>query len=242
MNEEWKPSKEDIEWTVGHLETIQIGGVWAPGGAGTEYERTGERELSLMRIVQHPDAGEMHSRILRTLSETDWIVVEENAEMVVPPLNPQEAQFQELLRQQEIAAGWICQGEGCEQRLVNMPLEDAQWVSHGMQAALDLEGKAIEQERWSVLVVCDACGTELHLDPQNYGLLGGDELFFRWAMPNGVYTVLTREQVVEMVDSGVADDVCLALGSSLYENSGIPVPPHMRGTYCMFTPTHGEEE
>jgi hypothetical protein len=247
IEEEWLPNEEDIEWTTAHLESMQIGGVWAPGGAGTEYERTGEREMSLLRIVQHPDAGEMHRRILMTLERTDWSVVEENAEMVLPPLNPQEAQFQQLLRQQEIAAEWDCQNPECEQKLVNMPLEDGVWTSHGMQAALDEEGQGIEMERWTVGVMCHECGTPIHLDPQDYGLLGGDELFFRWVTLDGVYTVLTREQVVEMVDSGVSDDVCHALGSQscerLHNEDGpIPVPPHMRGTYCMFAPSLGEEE
>lgn len=237
--EEWKPKEEDIEWTIGHLNSINIGGVWAPGGSGLEYEKTGNTTLALKRIVQHPESGEMHRRILMTLEDTDWAVIEEEAEMVLPPLNPQEAQFQQLLRQQEIASQWGCPNTDCGEKIVDMPLEEAEWISEGMQAALDENNEAMEIERWRVGLICGECHTQFQIDPQDYGLLGGDDLFFRWNTPHGIYTVLTREQVVEMVDAGIHDDVCVPLGSQREDS---PVPPHMRGTYCLYAPNTEEEE
>ena len=239
--ENWEPTSEDIEWTASHLSGLKMGGVWAPGGTGLEYERTGDEELTLRRITQHPESGEMHRRVLLTLENTDWGVDETQAEMIMPSLNPQEAQFQELLRQQEIAAQWDCPNTECDHKLVDMPLEEGYWQTQGMQAAFDDEGQGSEAERWVVELTCDMCSTQFQVDPQDYGLLGGDELFFQWRMPTGTLTVLTREQVVEMVDGGVTE-VCTALGS---EYRGNPVPPHMRGTYCVLRSVEsweGEEE
>ena len=237
--ENWEPTGEDIEWTLGHLAGLKIGGVWAPGGTGLEYERTGEEELTLRRITQHPESGEMHRRVLATLDNTDWMIDETQTEMVVPSLNPQEAQYQELLRQQEIAAQWDCPNAECDHKLVDMPLENGEWQNQGMQAALDDEGQGIEIERWVVSLECDECTTEFQIDPQDYGLLGGDDLFFQWRTPTGTFTVLTREQVVDLVDGGVTDDMCTPLGS---EYNGGPVPLHMRGTYCMFAKSPPSEE
>jgi hypothetical protein len=242
MNEEetWTPTEKDIEWTIGHLSSITIGGVWAPGGSGLEYERTGESTLSLRKITQHPDSGEMHRRVLLTLDGTDWDIIEEEAEMVLPSLNPQEEQYQQLLRQQAIAAQWECLTEDCSCKLVDMPLENAKWINGGMQAALDENAQGIEMERWFVEFPCNECDNIIRIDPKDYGLLGGDDLFFRWATDHGVYTVLTREQVVDMVDSDLATTVCTALGSMLNDEA---VPPHMRGTYCLHAPIQsGEEE
>jgi len=241
--ENWEPTSEDIEWTLGHLTGLKVGGGWAPGGTGLEYERTGEEELTLRRITQHPESGEMHRRVLMTLENTNWLVDETQADMVTPSLNPQEAQFQELLRKQEIAAQWDCPNAECDHKLVDMPLEEGVWETQGMQAALDDEGKGIEIERWIVSLGCDECTTQFQIDPQDYGLLGGDDLFFQWRTPTGTFTVLTREQVVDLVDGGVAAEMCAPLGS---EYNGEPVPPHMKGTYCVFAKVFpsedGEEE
>jgi len=242
MSEEniWIPTEKDKEWTISHLNSINVGGIWAPGGSGLEYERTGETSLTLRKITQHPDSGEMHRRVLLTLDGTDWDITEDEAEMVLPSLNPQEEQYQQLLRQQAIAAQWECLTEDCNCKLVDMPLEDARWLTAGMQAALDENAQGIEMERWFVEFPCNECGAVTRIDPKDYGLLGGDDLFFRWVTEEGTYTVLTREHVVDMVDSGLASTVCVPLGSTLNDE---PVPPHMRGTYCLYSPTNkGAEE
>jgi hypothetical protein len=109
-----------------------------------------------------------------------------------------------------------------------------------MQAALDDDGKVIEVERWSVAVKCDVCEEEIHLDPHDYGIIAGDSLFFYWQVNDeSAFTVLRREQVVELVDAGVHGDLCEALGT---EWEGISVPPHMRGTYCLSGLSDGGEE
>ena len=124
-----------------------------------------------------------------------------------------------------------------------MLLEEGVWETQGMAAALDEEAQGIEIERWTVSLQCDKCSTQFQVDPQDYGILGGDDLFFQWRTPAGTYTVLTREQVVDLVDGGVAGEMCVPLGS---ECNGQPVPPHIRGTYCVFSKAppseDGEEE
>jgi len=238
--EKWGPSQADVEWTEQHLSSLAQGGVWAPGGTGLTYERTGDKELSLRSITQHPETLGMHDRVIAIIGKTDWDLVEGDYETIDPPLNPMEAQYQQMMQQQEVAARWDCPNEDCQQRLVDMPLEEGRWVDLGQQSALDEEGKVVEVERWIVAIECDACDAVVNLDPQDYGMLGGDELFFRWQAPDSgpVFTTLTREQVVDMVDSGVDGDTCVALGT---DTPWGPVPPHMRGTYCLRS-YGGEEE
>jgi hypothetical protein len=180
----------------------------------------------------------MHRRVALTLIDSEWIINEDEVEIITPALNPQEEQFQQLLRQQEIASQWVCANTKCDQKLVDMPLEKCEWVDQGVQAALDDQGKAIETERWTVTVICNECKTPLHMEPKDFGLLGGDELFYRWNTPVGSYTVLTREQVIEMVDANIHEDVCTALGSEMPWGK---VPPHLRGTYCLYAPLAEEE-
>jgi len=218
-DEEWNgPTEEDIEWTKSMFQQIEIGGVWAPANSGVEYTRTGETEVSLTRLLNHPSAGAIHARVLEVLEKTEWTVREDSAELVTPPINPVEAINDRKEREQEIAARWECPSD-CEQLLRDMPLEKGIWTYEGMQQALTDEGTIVDTERWAVQVSCDVCGALISLEPYDYTILGGDELSWQW----GIHRVMDREDIIRAVDNSKE----LTILGTEYE--GQRVPPHMRG-------------
>ena len=220
MNDDWEgPNDEDIEWTKSMFEQIEIGGVWAPIHSGVEYTRTGEKEMSLTRLMNHPSAGAIHARILETIEKTDWNMREDQAQLVTPPLDPVAAIHERKEREQEIAEKWQCPTTDCNTLLRDMSLEEGIWTYEGMQQALTDDGNVVDTERWSVRVNCHDCGAAIALEPYDYTILGGDELSWSW----GPYEVMERESIIQAVDNG---EPVLILGTEL---DGERVPPHMRG-------------
>ena len=232
MNDEWKgPNENDIEWTITMLEQIEIGGVWAPVNSGVEYSRTGEKEISLTRLMNHPSAGAIHARVVETLEKTDWVMKEDQAELVTPPLDPIDAIHERKQREQEIAERWRCPTDDCDALLRDMSLENGIWTYEGMQQALTDDGEIMDTERWSVRVNCHTCGATIALEPYDYTILGGDELSWRW----GPYEVMVRERIIDAVDN---NEQLLILGTHLEHER---VPPHMRGL-VVYMPINMEEE
>jgi hypothetical protein len=85
-----------------------------------------------------------------------------------------------------------------------------------------------------------------YLSPDDYYLVAGEVKFYTWnyADEEGrIFSarVMSPEQIVECVDEGFMDKLnAQHLGSSLGDHV---VPPHMRGTYCLFVEREaGEEE
>jgi hypothetical protein len=230
MEQEWAPTEEDIEFTKEQVEGLRIGGVWAP--QGLEYERIDDSALKLHRFADHPAATEAHRRISLVLKELNWDVYDDEAQPIELAEDPREAMFQERLRQQEIAMRWTCSNGDCEQKLADMDLEGGLWTNLGVQAFMAPDGTTTEEEHWTVKVACDTCEQIMMLEPYDYGLLIGDENFFRYVSTEGIeYLVLTREQTIELVDGGNINK-CTPLGT-IAPCSGDVLPPHMRGTFCI---------
>lgn len=235
---EWEPTEDDILWTQNHVEGLRIGGVWSPDASGLDYERTGENTLTLRRMHSHPAAMEVHERLKSIFDKLQWDMDDDEIEVYLPPLDPAEASFQDRMRQQEMAAKWVCTANDCEMLLGDMALEDGAWVNLGLQEMMKPDGETEEVERWAVTIDCHGCGATIQMDPFDYGLLAGDDLFYRYKCGcSTLYRVLTRENVLTLVDAGGSG---VALGTRCPECEGV-MPPHMRGTFCGKT-AWGEEE
>lgn len=236
---EWTPTEDDILWTQAHIEGLRIGGMWSPDGSGLDYERTGEEELTLRRMHSHPAAMEVHGRIKRIFDELDWELLDEEIEVYLPPLNPAEAAMQDRLHQQDTASRWTCVTEECETLLGDMELEKGEWLNFGLQEMMLPDGTTEEVERWGVNIECHDCGTTIQMDPYDYGLLAGDDLFYRYKCGCAtMYRMLTREDVLRIVDAGGSG---VALGTRCPNCDGV-MPPHLRGTFCSRLDNWGEEE
>ena len=223
----WEPTEDDLHWTLEELDAIAIDGVWQTGEM--QYVRTGEKELTLLSRTER--SAEAHLRVLIVLAAIEWTCKDDEANVV--PDDP----LAQLQQAQEQARGWECPVDDCDTNLVDCDLTDVLWVIHGMQPAMDAEGNETQAERWLVHLTCTGCASETPMNPLDYALLAGDDLFYTYRTRDAEYTSLSREATIELVDAG---DAGVPLGS--FDLQGNTLPPHMQGTYCMVRSLHSEEE
>ena len=222
MTEEWTPSEEDLVWTRGVVENLEIGQDWMEGEMA--FRKTGDSTLTLLTRTER---AEMAIRRVRTvLEELEWELDESQTKII-----PDDPMLAAEMMQKE-AQSWLCPHcEGCP--VVDMDLEHAEWGTLGNNQFVDEGGKEVITDRWVVGLTCD-CEEVIYLSPDDYYLVAGDQLFYTW---EGWFPI-QPEQIVEAVDKGYWEDLyAQPLGS---EWDGKPVPLHMRGLMCVRR--KGEEE
>ena len=232
---DWEPEEEDIKWTKNVLDNLEINQDWMEGEMA--FRRTGDATLALLTRTERSEAAA--GRVKQVLDILDWDL--DDSEVKVIPDDPVAAA--EMMQRQ--AESWIC--PACDEtRVVNMDLQSSAWSVQGNSNYVDEEGKTHAQARWVVGVLCN-CGETVHLTPDDYYLVAGEVNFYTWNFidSEGVINsarVLAPEQIIECVDSGTITALrAQHLGS---EFQGNVVPPHMRGTFCVFVEAsiEGEEE
>tara|TARA_R100000152_G_C6782199_1_gene218923 strand:- start:2406 stop:3137 length:732 start_codon:yes stop_codon:yes gene_type:complete len=238
---DWEPADDEIEWTRTNLEPLKVGGVWSPHGL--EYEKTGDKAIRLVTMVNHEGVAEAHARVSKVLTEhMGWTMDDDSVERIVNQPTPEDIaanQEAELQRIQEIVSSWVCPDEDCAEPLVNMPLEQTTWLNLGLHSFTDPEsGEVGESDRWVAEVCCHKCSQTIPMNPLDYGYIAGEDLFYTWRVPNTTiqYRVLPREECTALIDSGGKG---VALGSTL---GPVDVPPHMQGTYCVRSEYTNDEE
>ena len=215
---EWEPTEQDIEWTRGYVAELEDDATWTAGEM--MYQKTGDTQLTLIQRTER--AVEAHERVVKVLDAIEWECVEAD-DLRIIPTDPQE----QIEQAQETARQWVCPNEDCDTRLVNCDLDSVAWQSMGMQPAVMPDGTETEAERWLVVMPCAGCDDPLRMNPLDYALLAGDDLFHTFDSGRAIYKVLSREQVIEFIDAGGSG---IALGSrGLFDES---IPPHMQGAYC----------
>ena len=215
---DWEPTEQDIEWTRGYVAELEDDATWTAGEM--MYQKTGDTQLTLIQRTER--AAEAHERVAKVLDAIEWdCIVSDDLRII--PTDPQE----QVEQAQETARQWICPTEECETRLVNCDLDDVAWRNMGMQPAITPDGTETQAERWLVVMGCVGCGEELRMNPLDYALLAGDDLFHTFHTERVIYKVLSREQTIELIDAGGEG---LALGSRGV--FGESIPPHMQGAFC----------
>tara|TARA_R100000008_G_scaffold55157_1_gene33798 strand:- start:5 stop:676 length:672 start_codon:yes stop_codon:yes gene_type:complete len=222
MSEEWAPTDEDIAWTKGVVESLEIGQDWMEGEMA--FRKIGDASLLLLTRTERAE-GASH-RVRTVLELLGWDLDESQARII--PDDPMLAA--EMM--QEEAQSWLC--PHCnEVPVVNMDLENAGWDIVGNNQFVDESGHETIADRWVIGLTCE-CEEIVYLSPDDYYLVAGEELFYTW---KGWFPV-KPEQICEAVDKGYWDDLnAQALGSNW---DGKPVPLHMRGLMCVRR--KGEEE
>lgn len=81
MNDEWKPSTEDIAWTRNTVSLLKIGGTW--GTTFGIYTRTGEKEITLtldesILPVSEEIRKRNQYRVRKCIEAMEWIYVDQN--------------------------------------------------------------------------------------------------------------------------------------------------------------------
>jgi hypothetical protein len=226
---EWTPSEEDIAWTKEHLLHIGVDGVWSPENCGVTYVRQDENTFALMRMVDHPSAVKHHANFKKLFEACGIELLEgDGAVLVPPPLNAEEGAQQRFEEKQQIARGWKCE---CGTPLANFDLSKRVDKYIENKEILLSNGDTTMVELWCCDITCPNCDTVVSMDPDDYNLLAGDDLFMTWFdSQGGEHVALTRMQIKELADAGIDGTV---LGSKS-PNTGDPVPPWMWGTYTLY--------
>jgi len=220
--------EEDAElkvWMLEHVGRMAPGAVWRPDGTGLRYRKTDEVTLTLEQRINHEEAASMHERIKAIAESVNITVVDDNAMLTSPALSPEEAFRQELQEKQAIATSWATE-DGT--RLVDLPLEEAYPEFIGEREVLLDDGETASIDEWAIMVPHG--DTTIPMNPDDYNLLAGDDLFMRYHCKFGYVRALTRQQMFDYAESGHGG----FLVGKTCPHTGVKVPPWMWGTYCDF--------
>lgn len=219
----WEPTEEDLEWTKGVVNNLEMNQDWMEGEMA--FRRTGDATLTLLTRTERAESAADRVRIV--LQAIEWELDESQAKII-----PDDPQLAAEMMQKE-AQSWIC--PHCEKiPVVNMPLEDAVWGTLGNNQFVNEDGEEVVTDRWVVGLTCE-CEEMIYLSPDDYYLIAGEALFYTWEG----WVPIQPEQICEAVDKGYWEDLyARPLGSS---RGGKPVPLHMRGLMCVRRKEEEEE-
>ena len=235
QDDDWVPDENAILWMHQHCAKIGIDGVWSPEGSGCTYERIGLETWSLVRIMEHPDAKWYHERFKKLFIAAGLEVEDENPVQYPAPMSFEESERQRLEEKREIALNWRCE---CHLPLAEFDLEKRIDVFIE-EKDVPYNGDTHPVQIWACRIICPSCDKEVNMDPDDYQLLAGNELYMLWKdSEGGTYKAQTRIEVRDLVDSGVMG---IALGSKL-TGTDEKVPPWMWGTYCIYIPAGLQEK
>ena len=262
MNEQ---DKQLVEWLRQHTADVSVGGMWMPEGSGLTYVKEDEKTWRLTHMIDDESVESGHTRMKTLLWDIGINMIDDEAIMRPAPTSEHEAHAQELHMKREMAQQWA-DTDGT--RLIDMDLENV-WPEFVEDKEILLDnGDITTMQIWAYRPLNPNTGEHLSIDPDDYHLLMGDKYFMRFRLRsskfdesemNDEYIALSREEMIEYVDSNIGTDQGCAVGSTsiqgvgdrLHTNDGtIPVriPPWMWGTFYMntnpgkFTNTRSEEE
>ena len=228
---------EEIEMYEKALNSIGMNQPWSPPYHNACYERTGEKEITLLFRSDGVNSQKMHDEITRTVELIGWEMIDLGGSV----LPPEEAAHRIIQSKQDASRNWTCPTDDCEEYIATMPLEEAKWVNMGEQEMVQPDGQSVSTERWGTNVTCHACGQEIFMEPNDYAVIAGDDLFWTYKATNGVtYTMVSRESIVDLIDSGAGES--LVLTGTFTPFCQDVFPPHMRGAPCLFVVPEGDEE
>jgi hypothetical protein len=233
MNKEqtdWQPEAELLAWAKQHFESIPVNGVWSPDSTGVQYMKTDEKTWLLMSMYEHPDSKDYHNKMLVLMNAVGYeVATPDGFETITPPLDPSHQAEMHYQQKQELAMGWKCD---CGEPLANFELENRtdEYVET-IEAQLD-NGQSAPLQLWRC---------HIPMEPDDYHVLAGDELFMQFTNMTARYTALTRMQNKDLAESGMfvgkplndKGSMFCVLGET-YE--GERVPPWLWG--CLVVRTH----
>ena len=231
--------EEDAElkvWMLEHVGRMAPGAVWRPDGTGLRYRKVDEVTLALEQRIDHEQAASMHERIKTIAESVNITVADDNVMLTSPALSPEEAFRQELQEKQAIATSWTTE-DGT--RLVDLPLEEAYPEFIGEREVLLDDGETASIDEWAIMVPHG--DTTIPMNPDDYNLLAGDDLFMRYHCDFGYVRALTRQQMFDYAEQELLFNPGFIVGKTC-PHTGVKVPPWMWGTYCDFQHSLSEEE
>ena len=233
---EWQPSEDLINWGNEHFASMAVDSIWSPDDSGVTFRKTDDKTYALVYRMNHPVSEEHYERLTILLRECGYTVEEpDDVQVVTPPLNPQAQAHMEFERRQEIARAWVCE---CSYPLANCDLDNTECEYVETVEAQTDTNETVPIDLWRYMLKCSNCDKVNSVDPDDFHLLAGDELFMKW---NG-YIALTRAQLKDFADAGMFDEGydngITVLGQ---ERNGERVPPWLWGLSVIHSPIREEE-
>jgi len=239
---EWQPTSELIDWGNDHFGKMAVDSIWAPDDSGVQYRKMSDNSYALVFMLNHPMAQEHHMKFTLLMEACGYTMEEPDAlETVTPPLDPMAQAEMQYNAKQEIAQSWACE---CGFPLANNDLEKSKYEYIETVDADTSNGTTVPIDLWRVVIGCASCGQDINMDPDDYHLLAGDNLFMRWVSSTHKYVAQTREQLVDYAEGGAFDEGIAGMFTILGKmRNGERVPPWMWGITSIQThlPLHEEE-
>jgi len=232
---DFEPNDEMRKWAKEHFDGMGIGGIWSPEGAGLTYLKESKDSWKVTRKMNHPSVEENHMRFAALMMSVGINMIEGDAVEYEPPASPEEAYAQETSHKMEIARSWAC---SCgEYKLMDMDLVKAKPHFLATQEILLDDGETEEVEVWAYMLEC-MCGQFMNVDPDDYHLMAGDQMFMRYSNNKGLtMQAMTRRQ---MIDAAESERFGVLVGKTDPQTEE-KIPPWMWGTYCMVIDKTEEE-
>ena len=241
MTDEWKPTKELIEWAKGHFAQMNVGGLWMPEGSGLTYVKESDTKWRLQSILDSDEVRENHMRMKTLMWDVGVTVVDDEPAILPVPRPEEEAYLQEVTMKRDIARSWADKDGTL---LIDMGLEDVfpEFIED-KEILLD-NGDTTTIEIWGYKATNPNTGEEIVIDPDDYHLLMGDQYFMRFLYGDMVWTALSRQEMVNHIDGGEGQVSASGVGKEYIEGFNEPtrIPPWMWGTYCQFSDLMTDEE
>tara|TARA_R110002012_G_scaffold194939_2_gene363170 strand:- start:1551 stop:2279 length:729 start_codon:yes stop_codon:yes gene_type:complete len=227
-------------WALEHFNQMAPKAVWRPDGTGLRYRKIDDLTLMLEHRVDHPQAEAHHAQLKSLYESVNITVVDDNVMITDAALSAEEAFRREVEERQAIAGMWKCE---CGVLLKDMELSKGVPVFMGERETLFDDGETRTIEDWGIKVQCSDCPKPIMMNPDDYNLLAGDDLFMRYKSVNDEendvwLSAMTRQQ---MYDTAVAGELGILVGAECPVSGG-KVPPWMWGTYCSVSDVIDEEE
>lgn len=213
-------------WALEHFRMMADKAIWRPEGTGLRYRKDGETTLVLEQRVNHPQAEAHHEQLKELYASVSITVLDDEVMLTDPSLSAEEAFRKEVQERQMIASAWKCE---CDMLLKDMELFLGVPTFMGEREVLFDDGETRTIEDWGVAIECNSCSKIITMNPDDYNLLAGDDLFMRYKCDKDHYMIaLSRQQMYDMAE---ANELGILVGATCPE-SGDKVPPWMWGTYC----------
>ena len=197
MNE-WKPDRKLKEWAIKHFAEMNVGGIWMPDSSGLTFIKVDKSTWSLKSKIESPEAEENLMRMRGLMADVGFVLLED-AVMVVPePTNEEEARMLEIHMKRDVAQNWAA-SDGT--LLKDMDLENV-WPEFVEDKEIILDnGDTTTVQIWVYRPLNPNTDEYLSIDPDDYHLLMGDKYFMRFRTPDYEYHALSREEMIEHIDT-----------------------------------------
>ena len=213
------------------LERMREGGLWQPKGLGLSYVKSGGQTVILISQENIPTSADARVRMRMLIERIGWTVDESICEIIdVEYLTIEQKHAKEVKILQDMAKNWEC---SCGMKLSKFPLDEAPWFYNGDEEMVMQNGEIGIIEQWHVLIKCPNCDMEISTDPNDYRLLGDEELMLNYKTSQISYKVLEKHQIIERIDNKSSDNIII-LGT-FCPFHGDRLPPHLRGQSCSYS-------